>query len=183
MTFRGGKRLAQEVNDGCPAEKEACLLLTIQDDMDEGPLLTEDEHYIVVTQIRKYRQYKPTKRAVGYFADDSGLNAVAAARRALRRVTDDHELDGVLATSITTARLVRWAANDPERTAVLENALAALQTAFAVDDHEITHSQDMFKVDAILAARGRSGCPADDGWERKRTRGRGVVVQEAGLRA
>ena len=34
-----------------------------------------------------------------------------------------------------------------------------------------------------LAARGRSGCPADDGWERKRTRGRGVVVQEAGLRA
>ena len=35
----------------------------------------------------------------------------------------------------------------------------------------------------LLAARGRSGCPADDGWERKRTRGRGVVVQEAGLRA
>ena len=34
-----------------------------------------------------------------------------------------------------------------------------------------------------LAVRGRSGCPADDGWERKRTRGRGVVVQEAGLRA
>ena len=34
-----------------------------------------------------------------------------------------------------------------------------------------------------LAARGRSGCPADDGWERKRTRGRGVVVQEAGLPA
>ena len=31
-----------------------------------------------------------------------------------------------------------------------------------------------------LAARGRSGCPADDGWERKRTRGRSVVVQEAG---
>ena len=34
-----------------------------------------------------------------------------------------------------------------------------------------------------LAARGRSGCPADDGWERKRTRGRGVVVQEGGLPA
>ena len=38
-------------------------------------------------------------------------------------------------------------------------------------------------TDFALAARGRSGCPADDGWERKRTRGRGVVVQEAGLRA
>lgn len=152
MTFLGGKRLAREVRDGCPAEKKACLLLTIQDDIDEGPLVTDDEHYIVVTQIRRYRQYKPTKRAVGYFADDSGLNAVTAARRALRRVTDDHELDEVLATSITTGRLVRWAANDPERTAVLQNALAALQTAFAVDDQEITDSQDTFKVDAILGS-------------------------------
>ena len=48
-------------------------------------------------------------------------------------------------------------------------------------DNGIDDDVRLFRYE--LAARGRSGCPADDGWERKRTRGRGVVVQEAGLRA
>ena len=135
-TFPGGKRLAQEVKEGCPAGKKPCLLLTIQEDMEEGPLLTEDEHYIVVTQIQRYQRYKPTKRAVGYFADDSGLNAVTAARRALRRVTDDHQLDEVLATSITSERLVRWAADNATRIAVLENALTSLREAFPIGDDQ-----------------------------------------------
>ncbi len=57
-----------------------------------------------------------------------------------------------------------------------------------ISDYHFTKALN-FRLDdegdagAALAARGRSGCPADDGWERKRTRGRGVVVQEAGLRA
>ena len=134
--FRRGKSLAQEVKDGCPAGKKPCLLLTVRNDVDEGPLLTEDEHYIVVTQIRRYQKYKPTKRAVGYFADDSGLNAVIAARRALNRVTDDRGLDEVLATSITTERLVRWAADNVGRIAVLENALTRLKEALPMGDDE-----------------------------------------------
>ncbi len=138
------------MKDGCPAGKKPVLLLTVQDDVDEGPLLTEDKHYIVVTQIQRYQEYKPTKRALGYFADDSGLNAVTAARRALKRVTDDHQLDEVLATSITTERLVRWAERNTERIAVLEDALAILQMAFPPEGHEPLRSQDMVREDAIL---------------------------------
>lgn len=144
--------MAQEVMDGCPAEKKACLLLTIQDDIDEGPLLTEDEHYIVVTQIRRYQKYKPTKRAVGYFADDSGLNAVTAARRALKRVTDDRELDEVLAASITTERLVRWASDNAGRIAVLENALVRLKEALSIGDYEPSGSPGVTEEAVLFPA-------------------------------
>lgn len=148
--FRNGKCLAKEVMDACPPERHPCLLLTARYDVEEGPLSTNDQTYVVVTNIHQYRKHASKNPALGYFAGRSGLNTVAAARRARRRVGDDLELDEILATTISTERLVRWAADNAERVAILEDALTTLNTALAPSDYELPLLQDGVREDSLL---------------------------------
>lgn len=150
--FHKGKDLAQEVKDGCPSGKTACLLLTIRDDVEEGPLLTDDENYVVVTQIQKYRKYTSANSALSYFAGKSGLNTVAAARRARKRVGEDHELDEILASTITAERLIRWGTRNAERVSVLESALATLKASALHHDYDTPGFQEEAREDILLPA-------------------------------
>ena len=161
--FRKGKNLAQEVKDGCPSEKTPCLLLTIREDVEKGPLLTDDDNYVVVTQIQEYRRYTSANSALSYFAGKSGLNTVTAARRARKRVADDHELDEILASTITAERLIRWGTRNAERITILESAFATLKASALRDDYDTPGFQEEAREDTLLPAVKRIMQAAEKG--------------------
>ena len=150
--FRKGKNLAQQVKDGCPSDKIPCLLLTTRDDVEKGPLPTDDDNYVVVAQIQDYRRYTSANPALSYFAGKSGLNTVTAARRARKRVADDRELDDILASTITAERLVRWGVRNAKRIRILESALATIKASGQYDDYDTSSFREEAREDNLLPA-------------------------------
>jgi hypothetical protein len=66
-TFPHGQSLAELVRKESPDDKYPALLLTIGDDVEECPIIT-DTHYIVVVNINKYLDQSSADSAISYFA-------------------------------------------------------------------------------------------------------------------
>ena len=156
--FPNGKNLANEVRSGCPAVRTPCLLLTIQDDMDEGPIPTDDANNVVVIRIQKYLARASASPALSYLAGQSGLNVVAAARRARRAVSSDHELDEYLERTLTEAALVRWAGQNVDRIAMLQSVLAIYEASIPASEHDVARPRhavrqgDLSAIKSIMQA-------------------------------
>lgn len=117
--FRNGQDLAKNVIEACPGGRSPCLLLTIDDDAEDGPLHTDDLHYVFVVGIHRYLEEARAGAAGSYLMRQFGVNSISIAREIREAVADPRRQDEILELSADRHGLTRWAERKPGRHAML----------------------------------------------------------------
>jgi len=117
--FRNGQDLAEDVIEACPDGRTPCLLLTIDDDADDGPLHTDDLNYVFVVRIHRYLAEASAGAAGSYLMRQFGVNSISMAREVRKAVADPRRQDEILELSADRQGLTRWAEREPGRHAML----------------------------------------------------------------
>lgn len=117
--FRNGQDLAESVVEACPDGRTPCLLLTIDDDAEDGPLHTDDLNYVFVVRIHRYLAEARAGAAGGYLMRQFGVNSISMVREVKKAVTDPRRQDEILELSADKLGLTRWAERKPGRHAML----------------------------------------------------------------
>ena len=117
--FRNGQDLAESVVEACPDGRTPCLLLTIDDDAEDGPLHTDDLNYVFVVRIHRYLEEARAGVAGSYLMRQFGVNSISMAREVRKAVADPHRQDEILELSADRQGLTRWAERKPGRPAML----------------------------------------------------------------
>ena len=123
--FRNGQDLAESVVEACPDGRTPCLLLTIDDGADDGPLHTDDLNYVFVVRIHRYLEEARAGAAGSYLMRQFGVNSISVAREVRKAVTDPHRQDEILEISADRQGLTRWAERKPGRHAMLREIVGA----------------------------------------------------------
>ena len=126
--FTNGKDLAGRIRDDCPEGMTPALLLTTQDDVEEGHLRTDDSTYLFVIHIGRYLEKAAAGAAVNYLAGELGVGGLAAMRRAKKKIRGSRPLDEILDDTVTQERLGRWADRKPGRVAILQELVDSRTT-------------------------------------------------------
>ena len=127
-TFTNGKDLAGRIRDDCPEGMTPALLLTTQDDVEEGHLRTDDSTYLFVIHIGRYLEKAAAAAAVNYLAGEVGVGGLAAMRRAKKKIRDSRQLDEILEETVTVERLGRWVDQQPGRVTMLQEIVNSRTT-------------------------------------------------------
>ena len=127
-TFTNGKDLAGRIRDDCPEGMTPALLLTTQDDVEEGHLRTDDSTYLFVIHIGRYLEKAAAGAAVNYLAGELGVGGLAAMRRAKKKIRDSRQLDEILEETVTVERLGRWVDRQPGRVTMLQEIVNSRTT-------------------------------------------------------
>jgi hypothetical protein len=117
--FRGGQSLADEVIADCPEGKRPALLLTDDDDVDEGARVT-DGSYVVVVNLPNYTSsVDDANTAMAYMARRLGTGITRA--RSLSELGDADTLAAAawLDENLDADALTRWASDSEERLELL----------------------------------------------------------------
>ena len=117
--FRNGQDLAESVVEACPDGMTPCLLLTIDDDAEDGPLHTDDLNYVFVVRIHRYLAEARAGAAGSYLMRQFGVNSISTAREVRKAVADPRRRDEILELSVDRQGLTRWAEREPGRHAML----------------------------------------------------------------
>ena len=119
--FRNGQDLAESVFEACPYGRTPCLLLTIDDDAEDGPLPTDDLNYVFVVRIHRYLTEAHAGAAGSYLLRQFGVNSISMAREIKDAVADPDRQDEILELSADRQGLTRWAERKPGRRALLRD--------------------------------------------------------------
>lgn len=168
--FRNGQCLAELVRADCPINKIPALLLTTQDDVEEGPIET-DSHFVVVLNLPRYLASATADAAASYYAHSvgSGITGLAhlhdlAARPDVIDAVVDHALDvehiAAWASShedrIEQLRRIAGVVEDPDRvTADLAKGIGALNVLENLDADVIHAIEGLLGQDLDREARLR----------------------------
>jgi len=117
--FRNGQDLAESVVEACPDRMTPCLLLTIDDDAEDGPLHTDDLNYVFVVRIHRYLAEARAGAAGSYLMRQFGVNSISMVREVRKAVADPRRQDEILELSADRQGLTRWAEREPGRHAML----------------------------------------------------------------
>ena len=117
--FRNGQDLAENVVEACPDGRTPCLLLTIDDDADDGPLHTDDLNYVFVVRIHRYLAEARAGAAGSYLMRQFGVNSISMVREISKAVADPRRQDEILELSADRQGLMRWAERKAGRHAML----------------------------------------------------------------
>ncbi len=134
--FRNGQNLAESVVEACPDEKTPCLLLTINDDAEDGPFHTDDLNYVFVVRIQRYLAEARAGAAGSYLMRQFGVNSISTARAIREAVADPRRRDEILELSADRQGLTRWAEREPGRHVMLgeiSGGRSVLSAAIAED--------------------------------------------------
>ena len=134
--FRNGKDLAERVRDGCPDGMTPRLLLTTQDDVEDGRLYTNDANYVFVIRIHKYLAEARGGAAANYLVSIFGVGSIDTTRRFREAVSNSREFDQILELSVTEEGLARWAGRKPERVAMLQGIVGPRMTCAGVREDD-----------------------------------------------
>ena len=118
--FRNGQDLAESVIEACPDGRTPCLLLTIDDDADDGPLHTDDLNYVFVVRIHRYLKEAYAGAAGSYLMRQFGVNSISMVREVRKAVADPRRQDEILELSADREGLTRWAERKAGRHAMLQ---------------------------------------------------------------
>ena len=123
--FRHGQDLAKTVWSGCPAERTPCLLLTTKDDMEDGPLYTNDDHYLFVMRIHRYLAEARAGVAANYLLTKFGVSNMVTARQIRMAASDPHQQDEILEVLANREGLTRWTSRNPATRATMLHEIAS----------------------------------------------------------
>lgn len=119
--FRNGQDLAENVIEACPVDRTPCLLLTIHDDAEDGPLPTDDLNYVFVVRIHRYLDEAHAGAAGSYLLRQFGVDSISMAREIRKAAADPRRQDEILELSADRQGLTRWAERKPGRRALLRD--------------------------------------------------------------
>jgi tetratricopeptide (TPR) repeat protein len=136
VQFQNGKRLADQVIKDCPSGLRPALLLTANDDAEEGAIST-DRYYVMVVNLPSYLELAEADAAAAYLAQRLGAGLTRAKRFSDVSEADPRELARWLGGRLDAEVLGRWAAENQERIdllrAVADQAEGASDTETATD--------------------------------------------------
>jgi len=95
--FPNGQSLTSAVRRRCPDDKVPCLLLTENDDAEQGTIQT-DTHYVHVIRVNEYLAKSSADPAMAYFA-----------------ITVQEDLDLLLDLHLDEGAILRWVGGSPGR--------------------------------------------------------------------
>lgn len=124
-TFRHGQDLAKTVMNGCPAGRIPCLLLTTKDDMEDGPLYTNDDNYVFVMRIHRYLAEARAGAAANYLLTKFGVSNMVTARQIRKAASDPHQQDEILEVLANREGLTRWTSRKPATRAPMLHEIAS----------------------------------------------------------
>lgn len=112
--FHNGQRLAKLVRETCPDEKTPALLLTDQDDAEEGPRETESQ-FVWVVYLPKYRlEEADVARSYVTRGFGAGLAQVAQLTQQLARA-GPKAVSAVIGSQLDLRHIAAWIKDHPER--------------------------------------------------------------------
>jgi hypothetical protein len=169
--FVHGQCLADQVIADCPNGKRAALLLTDQDDIEEGARNTDDS-YVMVVNLPRYLQHAEGNAAAAYLVEGLGGGITRAKRFSERAEDQAEDLARQLGDRLDADVLNRWAHDNEDRLELLraiggakedgaedapvgdvERALAALQGLDGLDPEIAEAVAGLITADSDVAAR------------------------------
>lgn len=154
-TFRHGQDLAKTVRNGCPAGKTPCLLLTTNDDMEDGPLYTNDNNYVFVMRIHRYLTEARTGAAANYLLTKFGVGNMVTARQIRIAASDPHQQDAILEVLANREGLTRWTKRKPGMRAPMLHEIASAHTAISGIVDEIASTKEGRRAIALVDPTSR----------------------------
>ena len=131
--FRHGQDLAKTVWNGCPAGRVPCLLLTTKDDMEDGPLYTNDDNYVFVMRIHRYLAEARAGAAANYLLANFGVSNMVTARQIRRAASDPRQQDEILEVLANREGLTRWTGREPATRAPMLHEIASAHAGMRED--------------------------------------------------
>ena len=132
--FRNGQDLARTVRNGCPPGKTPCLLLTTKDDMEDGPLYTNDDNYVFVMRIHRYLEEARAGAAATYLLTKFGVSNMVTARQIRKAASDPHQQDEILEVLLADREgLIRWTGREPATRAPMLHEIASAHVGMRED--------------------------------------------------
>jgi hypothetical protein len=117
--FRNGQSLAQFVREICPENKVPVLLLTDQDDAEEGPHET-DSQFVYVVNLPRYRQsYGDAARSYLASGFGAGITQVAHLNQQLADAAPATVM-AVIQSQLDLEHIAAWVKNEPQRSQQLK---------------------------------------------------------------
>ncbi len=123
--FRHGQDLARQAKASCPEGKTPCLLLTTNDDAEDGPLYTNDENYVFVMRIHRYLKEARAGAAANYLLKKFGVADMVTARQLRKAAASPHQQDEILEAIANKPGLTRWTGRKPATRAPMLHEIAA----------------------------------------------------------
>lgn len=147
--FSNGLSLVKQLKKDCPTHLEPALLLSAENDVEEGAREIGD-HYVLVVDLPRYLETASADAASAYFAEGLGPGITRA-----KGYTDLAEADlaSLLDARLDEEALLRWANKDDERFALLRSL---------ADQHGDENEDSTSDAEAIVSTvQGLAEVPID----------------------
>lgn len=143
--FANGRRLAAQVIKDCPQGLQPALLLTDQDDVDEGAVPT-DSYYVMVVNLPRYLESAEADAAAAYLAQRLGRGLTRAKRFSEVDDVDSAELAQWLGGRLDIEVLTQWAGENSERIELLRAVAAQADGASAESETDVQRALTALSV-------------------------------------